>query len=76
MAEFAQYLERTGVSGIATCPFVYRAFSSRRCSMRSLGSVLREQHTILQATWLPSGRGGLAHSPLLVCGLSPPVLGS
>ena len=32
IAEFTQYLERAGVSGIATCPFVYRAFSSQRCS--------------------------------------------
>ena len=30
ISEFAQYLERTGSTSIATCPFVYRAFSTQR----------------------------------------------
>ncbi len=30
IAEFAQYLDRSGASQSATCPFVYKAFSSKR----------------------------------------------
>lgn len=30
IAEFSQYLERSGASQYATCPFVYKAFSSKR----------------------------------------------
>ena len=30
IGEFAAYLQRTGADAVATCPFVYRAFSSRR----------------------------------------------
>ena len=30
IADFAQYLERSGASQSATCPFVYKAFSSKR----------------------------------------------
>ncbi|EIE24521.1 ABC1-domain-containing protein [Coccomyxa subellipsoidea C-169] len=29
ISEFAQYLERTGATGVAACPFVYRAFSTK-----------------------------------------------
>jgi aarF domain-containing kinase len=36
ISEFAQYLERTGASQTATCPFVYRAFSSKRWVLTSL----------------------------------------
>ncbi len=35
IAEFAQYLERTGASQNATCPFVYRPFSSKRWVLAS-----------------------------------------
>ena len=30
IGDFEQYLESTGASEYATCPFVYKAFSSRR----------------------------------------------
>ena len=30
IGDFAQYLESTGASDHATCPFVYKAFSSKR----------------------------------------------
>lgn len=30
IAEFSNYLDRSGASEHATCPFVYKAFSSKR----------------------------------------------
>ena len=32
IAEFSAYLDSSGMHRVATCPFVYKPFSSRRCS--------------------------------------------
>ena len=38
IAEFGAYLDSSGMHKVATCPFVYKPFSSRRCDWHRAAS--------------------------------------